>query len=373
LSSNENNISIEFVSLNFQHSRLNQYAYRLTGANDNWIDIGTKREVTFTNLKPGRYVFHVKASNNDAVWNEVGARLEIIVRPPWWATNLAYSVYTGIFIGLLYLAYRILDTFLHQKNEARRLKELSEVKSSFISSVSHELRTPLTSIMGFSKLIKKQIETRIFPNTDMSDPKTGRAAQLISGNIDIMISEGERLTMLINEVLDLAKIEAGKMTWHFTPFSITDLVERVIDATSFQVKDKHLMLYKVLDKDLPEINGDFDRLLQVLLNLVSNAVKFTEMGSITISVKKTAGNVLFSVKDTGKGIPVNSLDSIFGKFNQVNDYSLTDKPTGTGLGLPISKEIVEYHGGKIWVESEVGKGSVFYFTIPEEKYVQQIP
>ena len=179
----------------------------------------------------------------------------------------------------------------------------------------------------------------------------------------MVVSEGERLTKLIDDVLDLAKIEAGKFTWNTTSVTVSDVIERAIAATASLFEAKKLNLIRDIEPELPTVNGDQDRLIQVVINLISNAVKFTDVGSITCSARLRDNEVVVGVTDSGIGIAPADHQKVFEKFKQVGD-TLTDKPKGTGLGLPICKEIVEYHGGRIWVESEPGKGSTFWFTLP---------
>ncbi len=244
-----------------------------------------------------------------------------------------------------------------------RLKELDTMKTDFTSTVSHELRTPLTSVLGFAKLIKARLNERIFPLIGTEDKKTEKTMKQISGNIDIIISEGERLTALINDVLDIAKMEAGKIEWKKESFSAREIIDRSTAATSSLFEQKGLTLLKEVPDELPMITGDRDRLIQVAINLLSNAVKFTERGSVTFRAQDAGGEIVLSVTDSGVGIAPADRDKVFEKFRQVGN-SLTGKAKGTGLGLPICKEIVTHHGGKIWVESEPGRGSTFSFSIP---------
>jgi GAF domain-containing protein/DNA-binding response OmpR family regulator len=239
----------------------------------------------------------------------------------------------------------------------------NEAKSAFLASVSHELRTPLTSVLGFAKLSKQSLEKKLFPKIQADDRRTQRDIRLVSENMDIIISEGERLTTLINNVLDLAKIEAGKVDWDMQPLVITEVVERATAATASLFEPKGLWLVKDFARALPEIVGDQDKLMQVVINLISNAVKFTAEGSITCRAEAAGNEIIVSVIDTGLGIAPDDQPKVFEKFKQVGD-TLTDKPQGTGLGLPICKEIIEHHGGRIWVESEVGQGSTFSFALP---------
>lgn len=242
-------------------------------------------------------------------------------------------------------------------------KEVDQMKTDFISTVSHELRTPLTSVLGFAKIIKKKLDEVIFPAIPGEDKKTQRTIRQVGENIDIIVSEGLRLTSLINDVLDIAKMEAGKVDWKMEPLQVTEVIERSLSATTALFQAKNLELVTNIDSDLPQVMGDHDRLIQVVINLISNAVKFTDAGTITCKATVMDNEVIISVIDSGSGIAAEDHQKVFEKFKQVGD-TLTDKPKGTGLGLPICKQIVEHHGGKIWVESELGKGSTFSFSLP---------
>ncbi|HUV89273.1 MAG TPA: response regulator, partial [Anaerolineae bacterium] len=253
------------------------------------------------------------------------------------------------------------------EEELREAKAAAEqanaAKSAFLASVSHELRTPLTSILGFAKIIDKRLGERIFPQVQADDARTQRAMGQVAENIKIVAAEAERLTALINDLLDLAKIEAGKVEWRAERVRVSELVDRAAVATSVLFVQKGLPLLREIPDDLPEIVGDRDRLVQVLINLFSNAIKFTDAGSVTCQARRAGGAIEVSVRDTGVGISEADQHKLFERFRQVGD-TLTEKPQGTGLGLPICKEIVEHYGGHIWVESEPGRGSTFSFTLP---------
>lgn len=246
-------------------------------------------------------------------------------------------------------------------------KEIERMKDDFISTVSHELRTPLTSVLGFTKVIRKKLEEVLFPQLPKGDEKIERTVQQINDNIGIIVSEGERLTTLINDVLDLSKMEAGKIEWKQELSPIPEILEQAIAATASLFENKRIEIIKEIAEGLPSISCDRDRIIQVVINLLSNALKFTDKGSVTVKVSRTSEDgedcINVSITDTGIGIAEKDLINVFEKFKQVGD-TLTDRPKGTGLGLPICQQIVEHHRGKIWVESFLGKGSTFSFILP---------
>jgi PAS domain S-box-containing protein len=242
-------------------------------------------------------------------------------------------------------------------------KEIDKMKTDFISTVSHELRTPLTSVLGFASIIKEKLETDVFPMLSGEDRKLQKTISRVASNLNIIVSEAERLTSLINDVLDIAKMEAGKVEWQMLPIDPTELLDWATTSTAALFETNGLQLITEIEPGLPQVVGDRNRLLQVLINLISNAIKFTEFGSITCRIKQQNNAICISIIDTGVGITPEDQPKVFEKFRQVGD-TLTDKPKGTGLGLPICKQIVEHHGGRIWVESRPGEGSTFSFIIP---------
>ena len=259
-----------------------------------------------------------------------------------------------------------LATAIEEAQAARVAAEAASAsKSAFLSSVSHELRTPLTSVVGFSHLIRRRLEEAIFPAVPPGDPKRDRAMRQVSDNIGIIVEESERLTNLINDTLDLAKIEAGRMEWRREPVDVAEVIGRASAATASLLAGPGPQMIVAVEPDLPTLVGDRDRLIQVVINLISNAVKFTPAGTITCAARRdpAADGVVISVTDTGIGIAPEDHARVFELFGQAGD-TLTDTPRGTGLGLPICREIVEHHGGRIWLESSVGQGSTFAFTLP---------
>ena len=272
----------------------------------------------------------------------------------------------GAVDGAIEIIHDITDRRLAEE-ELKKAKEAAEsanqAKTDFLNTVSHELRTPLTSILGFSDVIKKKLLKTIFPLIKSDDGKIMKTVKQIGEYLDIIILEGKRLTSLINDVLDLAKMEAGKVTWDMQTLPVEGLIDHSTAVTDSLFEKKGLKLIKNIDAGLPDIKGDRDRLIQVMVNLISNAVKFTEEGSVTCGAKVINGEIVISVTDSGIGISEENQLKVFEKFKQVGD-TLTDRPKGTGLGLPISKDIIEHHGGRIWVQSELGKGSTFSFSLP---------
>ena len=243
-------------------------------------------------------------------------------------------------------------------------KEVDRMKTELTSTVSHELRTPLTSVLGFARLIQKRFESVIIPTYEPTNRKETKAVKQIQQNLDVIISEGTRLTNLINDVLDISKMESGKLDWNMKEHDLGTVIEQSIAAASglFARKPEVTLQQEHNDK-MPILVIDADRIIQVILNLISNAVKFTDSGTVTIRSQITDSAFKVSVIDQGIGIAKADRPKVFEKYKQVGEQQ-QGRPKGTGLGLPISKEIVEHHEGRIWVESELGKGSSFIFTLP---------
>jgi len=248
----------------------------------------------------------------------------------------------------------------------RRLLELDELKNTFLSSVSHELRTPLTSILGFSKIIHRDFE-KGFAGLAQADSQRAKARR-ITDNLRIIETESSRLTRLINDVLDVANIESGDMTWSPAPLDMADLARHAVLAAAGQYSANPAVELRLEAANaLPQVHADPDRMAQVLANLLHNAAKFTRSGTVTLRVFAVDSGraVRLEVADTGVGIPGGELERIFDKFQQVRrGDTLNDATRGTGLGLAICRQIVERCGGRIWAESELDKGSVFIVDLP---------
>lgn len=245
-----------------------------------------------------------------------------------------------------------------------KAEESDKMKSDFLSLVSHELRTPLTSIFGFTKLIEKGLSGL---DTDSDKMSFKRKKERLDNNLGIVCDECSRLTRLINNVLDLTKIESGQVNWDDTPTSLGDIVQSSINAVEGLFVEKQAVEFiKDIPAELPRVCVDSDLFAQVLINLVSNAVKFTDEGQVKLSISLNNNAIHLIVSDTGRGIESEHLKDIFDKFYIVRSGdTLGAKQTGTGLGLPICKEIVEHYSGKIWVESTAGKGSSFHVMLPD--------
>ena len=235
------------------------------------------------------------------------------------------------------------------QDKSRQLAEASQHKSQFLANMSHELRTPLNAILGYTELI--------------ADGIYGAPPEKMQAVLKRVESNGRHLLGLINAVLDLSKIEAGQFTLDLADYSLQNVTQTVYNAVESLAVDKKLVFKTEVQSDLPPGHGDERRLTQVLLNLVGNAIKFTDAGEVVIKAGVSNGAFNVSVQDTGPGISPADQAKLFQEFQQA-DNSMTRKKEGTGLGLAISKRIIEMHGGRIWVESEVGRGATFFVTLP---------
>ena len=247
------------------------------------------------------------------------------------------------------LAIQNAHLFTEIDEKSRQLEIASQHKSQFLANMSHELRTPLNAILGYTELILDNIY--------------GETPDKMREVLDRLQANGKHLLGLINDVLDLSKIEAGELTLDLADYSLKEVVQTVFTAVELLATGKKLALTIDVAPNLPRGHGDERRLVQVLLNLVGNAIKFTDNGEVAIKATMSDGSFTVAVRDTGPGIAPSDQDKIFGEFQQA-DNAATKRKGGTGLGLSIAKRIIGMHGGRIWVESDVGKGSTFAFTIP---------
>jgi signal transduction histidine kinase len=266
----------------------------------------------------------------------------------------AIATQTGIHLEALRLTEEL-------QKRAEELKELDRLKSAFLANMSHELRTPLNSILGFTDVMLEGLD--------------GALTDYMDNDLRLIQKNGQHLLHLINDVLDMAKIESGRMNLHLEKFKVHGLLEEVTSITSTLASEKNNALFIEQDSDCDaEVYADNTRIRQVMINLVNNSIKFTESGKISVKVEQIDGaRVLISVKDTGIGIPADKLEAVFQEFTQV-DASPTRKVGGTGLGLPISRKLVEMHGGRLWAESTgvYGQGSTFFVELPFEARITEI-
>ena len=362
----ENDFSFEFSALHYSSPEQNRYAYMLENYEDEWREVGLQRRATYMNLDPGTYTFRVKASNNDGLWNEEGASIRVIIKPPWWQTTWAYLLY-----GLLFLAGVVIVNRLQRRRliraeqekariraaeeRAEVLAELAELKTRFFVNVSHEFRTPLTLILG--------------PLRDALDGAFGELGESLRPQLTLMQRNGTRLLRLINQLLDLSKLEAGSMTLHARRANLVPFLRRIVGIFASRAERRHITLQFEAKQNQIDLYFEADKLEKVFVNLLSNAFKFTpDQGTIRLSVEHVtgkAGDVAeVVVKDTGQGIAAAELPYIFDRFHQV-DASTTREHEGTGIGLALVKELVVLHGGTVRVESEVGVGTTFVIRFPQ--------
>lgn len=350
----ENDLRFDYVGLHFGEPEKNQYKYMLENFDDDWVEAGTQRNATYTNLDAGDYVFRVTACNRDGIWNEEGASLRVIIPPPFWAMWWAYLIYAIILLSIIYYSWKmqlkrisIKHDYEMSKLEAEKLQEVDEMKSRFFANISHEFRTPLTLIFGPAKDIIEET----------SESKTKQNAGLIKRN-------ASRLYGLVNQLLDLSKLEAGKMKLEVSEQNIMPLLKGlVLSFTSLAERKKITLKFNTIEENL-NVYIDKDKVEKIITNLLSNAFKFTpEGGNIEFTVEKMIKEAEIKISDNGIGIPRERIDKIFDRFYQV-DGSHTREGEGTGIGLALTKELVELHKGKIKVESKEGEGTTLTVLLP---------
>lgn len=364
------NFAIGFVALNYTIPRKNYYAYKLEGFDKDWNYTGTTNTASYTNLDPGEYTFHVKASNNDGIWSTNDTSIKIYVRPPFWRTIYAWLFYiSAICALLLYSRYRgitrIRKKFLaeQEKQETKRIRELDRMKIKFLTNLSHDFRTPISLILG-------PVEQLI------TNEKTGNRLE----KLNMIKRNSRRLLNLVNQLLDFRKMEEHELKLQLAKGELVSFIKEVTDSFSdFAERKKIRFTFHSIPKSL-YVFFDHDKMERILFNLLSNAFKFTlEEDTIMVELQlleKPAAPglqwVRITVKDTGIGIPKDKREKVFDHFFQTNTSSAILNQ-GTGIGLSITKEFVKMHGGNIEVESESGQGAAFFIQLPLKIAEQDTP
>ncbi|WP_069658946.1 hybrid sensor histidine kinase/response regulator transcription factor [Arcticibacter eurypsychrophilus] len=363
--------TIEYVALNYTTPQQNQYAYMLEGFDKTWNYVHTENTASYTNLDPGEYIFRVKASNNDGIWNEQGASIKIIIKPPYWRTLYAYLFYLAVAISLLlFIRHRgirkikrkyALDQerqeakqlLLNEHKEAERLREMDLSKIKFLTNISHEFRTPISLILGpVDKMLNKH-----------NSPDDVNQLNMVHRN-------ARRLLNLVNQLLDFRKLEEQELKLAKSKGEIISFIKEVTESFLDIAEKKGILLDFLSDTEWLYTAFDHDKIERILFNLLSNAFKFTtEGGHVSVKVNdeydKTTGFIWLTIKviDTGIGIAKDKQDKIFDRFFQAEvDPAILNQ--GSGIGLSITKEFVKVHDGHIQVQSEPGKGSCFTIRLP---------
>jgi len=356
----QNQLTFDFAAMDFAAPRMNQFRYRLIGADKNWVESTTTNAATYAHLAPGDYVFEVITGGSRGVWNGAPARLEIHILPPWWRTTWAYLLYFLIFALSAWAFYRIQMNKLILENklqfehrEAVRLAALDKLKTNFFSSVTHEFRTPLTLLLEPARQLLAEVKD-----------------QTQRYRLELIEKSARRLLQFVNQLLDLSKLEAGQMPLDLRPGNPANTVRAVAE----QFRPLALQRAITLNLELPEASTAvvFDEIKweQVLSNLLSNALKFTDkMGAVTVKLSEVGNQIAtqkiyrLEVSDTGIGISAEDLPSVFDRFFQTEHTR-----GGSGIGLSLSKELVERMGGRISVESPgaTGVGTTFIVQLPCE-------
>ncbi len=353
---NQNAFSFKFSVLDFSGSALNEYAYRLVGYDDDWNFVGRENMANYTNLDPGEYVFEVKGVSTDKKWSTETKQIRITIDTPLWKTWWAYMLYLGVFCLVLYFVYVVQYHRIELRKQTelnRNLIELDNIKDSFLASTTHELRTPLNGVIGITEYL-------------ISSVSSGRNPKDLLHKLEIISLSGKRLSNLVNDILDSSKLRANKLELIKQEFSLFAVVETVFHIVKYLVAGKDIVLINNVPKEFPLAFGDENRIQQVFFNLVSNAIKFTDHGSISVDVVEKEHFIEVSVEDTGIGVEKKSIKKMFAPYSQL-EAAGNRRLGGTGLGVPLTKALIELHDGDLTVSSEVGVGTRFTFTLPKIK------
>lgn len=347
LAYDQNDLTFTFTALNYIEAADNQYAYQLQGYDEDWIPTDAfRRHARYTNLSPGTYTFHVKAANNEGIWNEEGTSIRVRILPPWWLTWWAYCAYAFICFFLIRSVYVFQLTRKLAEAEATRLKELDAAKTRLITNVTHEFRTPLTVILGMAQQIREN------------------PTQWLSQGIDAITRSGQQVLKLVNQMMDLSQLESGNLPVTYKQGNIMTFLGYLV--ASFQSYAVSQEVTLILKKESEIIQMDFapELLAQIVNNLISNAIKFSPNNStVEVGIREIGNQLEIRVLDNGPGIPDTHLPHIFDRFFQV-DNSHTRAGEGTGIGLALVKELVDIMQGSIQVESAPDIRTSFRVLLP---------
>lgn len=344
-------ITFEYAALNYQAPQSMQYAYRLKGFDRDWNYVGDKTFATYTNLNHGRYVFEVKARTLGKDWLGKQAMMQLSVSPPPWKSWWSYALYllcSLAVIGLLVRLHFKRVEFKAQKSLNHELIKLNKIKDAFLANTSHELRTPLNGIIGIAESV---VEEARFQLSDS-----------LRAKLELIAISGKRLSGLINDILDYTKLGHSKLIILPRAVNLYEIIGDVFALLRPLADEKGIVLVNQVSPTLPLIFADENRLQQILINLVGNSIKYSDGGEVQVGAQVRSGMAYTNVTDSGMGIPQNQLDQVFKVFQQADNNGKTQG--GTGLGLAVTKELVELHGGQVTVTSQMGVGSCFTFSIP---------
>lgn len=361
-----NNITLDFAAMNFASPAKNRFRYYLEGAEPEWVHESAEHTANYLNLSPGTYIFRVKSANSEGLWSEEVTELKIVVLPPWYRSWAAYLCYALLLGGGAYFFYRFQLNRKLEHAENERLKELDLVKNRLYTNITHEFRTPLTVILGMTEQMEDEIGNLKLGIDDATEGTTPFSN--FKSPLSLIRRNGQNLLRLINQVLDLSKLESGNMRLHLVQGDWVAFVKYIAESFQSFASVKNIRLQFLSETDSLNMAYDPEKIQAIVSNLLSNAIKFTpEGGEVQVLIRALNDDgqpfCELRVRDTGIGIPTDRLEQIFDRFYQV-DSSATRAGEGSGIGLALVRELVKLMGGKIGVESRPGAGSVFTVTLP---------
>ncbi|HMW48671.1 MAG TPA: ATP-binding protein, partial [Cellvibrionaceae bacterium] len=348
----QNSLKFVFSAMSFRASQNNLYQTRLIGLDSQWSAPIALNSVNYNNLAPGRYELQVRGANSDGIWSDQYLRIPFVIAPPPWRSTWAYCAYgalTLFVLAMLILLHRRRMQLSNEQALNHKLNNLDKMKDAFLANTSQELRAPLNGIIGLAQ--------------SLLDGSVNQLDAQSRHTLNVIVASGKRLAHLVDDLLDSAKLMGQQMELEKAPINLYSLVSHVSSLLQPMAAQKNLVLLNQVAKSVPAVLADEARVQQVLMNLVTNAIKYTEKGRIEIIAQVSEREIAISVSDTGIGINLVDLKTIFQPFSQVADNN-PHKSRGPGLGLSICQQLVELHGGRLTVSSEVGQGSIFKFTLP---------